>query len=94
MMFFKLSVSSITFATIAGAVNIKNIRCPDGNFASDEARTACEWQSLIDNQDKMVVKFKAAVSKLAVIGHNPNNLVDCSDVVPEANVPLEKKHAT
>ncbi|KAL5480646.1 hypothetical protein ACEPAI_9586 [Sanghuangporus weigelae] len=61
---------------------------------SRDKRTACEWQSLIDNQDKMVVKFKTAMAKLAAIGHNPSTLVDCSDVVPEANVPLKKKHAT
>ena len=57
-------------------------------------RTACEWQSLIDNQNEMVVKFKTAMAKLAVIGHDKKGLVDCSDVVPAAKVPLKKKHAT
>jgi manganese peroxidase len=30
----------------------------------------------------MASSFKAAMSKLAVLGHNRNALIDCSDVVP------------
>lgn len=30
----------------------------------------------------MASSFKAAMAKLAVLGHNTNNLIDCSDVVP------------
>ena len=30
----------------------------------------------------MVRKFEAAMAKLAVIGHNPRTLVDCSEVIP------------
>lgn len=30
----------------------------------------------------MVSKFEAVMKKLAVLGHNPNALVDCSEVIP------------
>ena len=35
-----------------------------------------------DQQDKMAAAFKAAMSKLAVIGHDPSEMVDCSEVIP------------
>lgn len=30
----------------------------------------------------MVSKFEAVMSKLAALGHNPRDLVDCSEVIP------------
>ena len=30
----------------------------------------------------MVTKFEQAMMKLAVVGHNPNTLIDCSEVIP------------
>ena len=37
----------------------------------------------------MVRKFEAVMSKLAVLGHNPRELTDCSEVIPvPANVQL------
>ena len=30
----------------------------------------------------MVSKFEAVMSRLAVVGHNPNTLIDCSEVIP------------
>lgn len=35
-----------------------------------------------DEQEFMAASFKAAMAKLAVLGHNRNDLIDCSDVVP------------
>ncbi|KAF8890795.1 manganese peroxidase 1 [Gymnopilus junonius] len=48
---------------------------------SQDPRTACTWQSFVNNQQKMVTEFKAAMAKLQVLGQ-PRNLIDCSDVVP------------
>ncbi|KAL5507604.1 hypothetical protein ACEPAH_7060 [Sanghuangporus vaninii] len=45
-------------------------------------RTACTWQSLVDNQLLMMEGFRSSMSKLAVIGQNKAELVDCSDTVP------------
>jgi manganese peroxidase len=48
-----------------------------------DSRTACEWQSFVNNQAKLQSAFKAAFKKLAVLGHDINNMVDCSEVIPE-----------
>jgi len=55
-----------------------------------DARTACEWQSMVNNQQLMMRNFQSAMAKLAVVGHNPNQLVDCSEVVPIPKAPLGK----
>ncbi|KAL5485513.1 hypothetical protein ACEPAI_8155 [Sanghuangporus weigelae] len=55
-----------------------------------DRRTACEWQAQIDNQQLMMSNFKRAMAKLAVIGHNPNRLVDCSEIIPQPLPPVRK----
>ncbi|KAF8651047.1 hypothetical protein AX16_004910 [Volvariella volvacea WC 439] len=60
--------------------------------------TACEWQSFITDQDRMVAKFTVAMTKMATIGHIPALLTDCSEVIPipaaakaqVANLPARK----
>ncbi|KAF8881785.1 hypothetical protein BD779DRAFT_996833 [Infundibulicybe gibba] len=47
-----------------------------------DSRTACEWQSFVNNQAKMQSAFKAVMLKLSLLGQNPNNMIDCSDVIP------------
>ncbi|KDR78109.1 hypothetical protein GALMADRAFT_138251 [Galerina marginata CBS 339.88] len=47
---------------------------------SQDPRTACFWQAMINNQQLMMAEFKAAMAKLQVLGQR--NLIDCSDVVP------------
>ncbi|KAL4252069.1 Peroxidase [Abortiporus biennis] len=47
-----------------------------------DPRTACEWQSFVDNHASMVSKFEAAMAKMAILGHNAHDLVDCSEVIP------------
>nr|AAA33742.1 manganese peroxidase I precursor [Phanerodontia chrysosporium] len=47
-----------------------------------DPRTACIWQGFVNEQAFMAASFRAAMSKLAVLGHNRNSLIDCSDVVP------------
>ncbi|KAF8184670.1 manganese peroxidase 1 [Pholiota molesta] len=47
---------------------------------SQDSRTACLWQSMINDQTRMQTQFKAAMAKLQTLGQK--NLVDCSDVVP------------
>ncbi|KIJ34465.1 class II peroxidase [Sphaerobolus stellatus SS14] len=49
-----------------------------------DPRTACTWQSFINNQELMQNAFVVAVDKMSRIGlKNPQNLVDCSVVVPQ-----------
>ncbi|KAH8116580.1 manganese peroxidase 3 [Phellopilus nigrolimitatus] len=58
-------------------------------LARDE-RTACEWQSMVNNQLLMQENFKSAMAKLAVVGHDPRELIDCSDLIPQALPPVAK----
>ncbi|KAI9461299.1 manganese peroxidase 1 [Lactarius psammicola] len=47
-----------------------------------DPRTACLWQSNVNQQSHMNSAFSAAMAKLSVLGQNTRNLVDCSDVIP------------
>ncbi|KAH8992833.1 manganese peroxidase 1 precursor [Lactarius hatsudake] len=47
-----------------------------------DPRTACLWQANVDQEGHMTSAFAAAMAKLSVLGQNPRNLVDCSDVIP------------
>ncbi|KJA19724.1 class II peroxidase [Hypholoma sublateritium FD-334 SS-4] len=49
---------------------------------SQDPRTACLWQAMVNDQERMMSEFKAAMAKLQVLGQNTRRLVDCSDVVP------------
>ena len=61
----------------------------DFELARDE-RTACEWQSMVANQQLMMNNFKSAMEKLAIVGHNARDLIDCSDLIPAAKAPVSK----
>ncbi|KAJ7455092.1 manganese peroxidase [Mycena latifolia] len=53
-------------------------------------RTACFWQGFVNKQDYMAASFKAAMAKLAVLGHKRSDLMDCSEVVPDTvNKPVK-----
>nr|P19136.1 RecName: Full=Manganese peroxidase H4; AltName: Full=MP-I; AltName: Full=Peroxidase manganese-dependent H4; Flags: Precursor [Phanerodontia chrysosporium]AAA33746.1 Mn-dependent peroxidase precursor [Phanerodontia chrysosporium] len=64
----------------------------DFALARDE-RTACFWQSFVNEQEFMAASFKAAMAKLAILGHSRSSLIDCSDVVPVPK-PAVNKPAT
>nr|ADW41627.1 manganese peroxidase 1 [Agrocybe praecox] len=49
---------------------------------SQDPRTACFWQAMVNNQELMIAEFRAAMSKLQVLGQDKSRLIDCSDVVP------------
>ena len=38
----------------------------------------------------MMANFQRAMAKLATIGHNPRDLVDCSEVIPQPKAPVNK----
>nr|BAC06185.1 manganese peroxidase isoform 1 [Phanerochaete sordida] len=58
-----------------------------------DSRTACFWQGFVNEQAFMASSFRAAMSKLAVLGHSRSALIDCSDVVPQPK-PAVNKPAT
>ena len=47
-----------------------------------DPRTACFWQGFVNQQEFMSQSFRAAMAKLAVLGQDTSNMVDCSDVIP------------
>ncbi|KAM5530971.1 hypothetical protein V8D89_015353 [Ganoderma adspersum] len=63
----------------------------DSELARD-SRTACEWQSFVNNQAKIQSAFKAAFRKMTVLGHDESQLVDCSDVVQTPPAPASNAH--
>ena len=38
---------------------------------------------MLDNQAKLQNRFQAAFTKMTVLGHNVNDLIDCSEVIPQ-----------
>ncbi|TDL25715.1 manganese peroxidase 3 [Rickenella mellea] len=56
-----------------------------------DRRTACAWQSMVDNQFLMMANFKLAMAKLAVVGQNVFKLIDCSEAVPVPQPPNGKR---
>ncbi|KAL4246228.1 Manganese peroxidase 3 [Abortiporus biennis] len=58
------------------------IRLQSDSELARDSRTACEWQSFVNNQAKLQSAFKAAFAKMTILGHSPSSLIDCSDVVP------------
>ncbi|KAJ6551901.1 Mn peroxidase MNP5 [Mycena capillaripes] len=64
-------------SAVAGELRLQS----DHLLARDSA-TSCDWQSLAGNQAAMGSAFAKAFNKMGLIGHNPANLIDCSDVIP------------
>ncbi|KAI5118922.1 hypothetical protein M0805_003746 [Coniferiporia weirii] len=57
---------------------------------SRDPETACFWQDMVNNQNLMMSNFKNAMSKMAVLGHDPKKLIDCSEAVPTPQPPVKK----
>ncbi|KIJ56820.1 class II peroxidase [Sphaerobolus stellatus SS14] len=58
------------------------IRLQSDHLLARDSATSCEWQSFVNNQAKLQSAFRAAMAKLAVLGHNRADLIDCSAAVP------------
>ncbi|KAJ7479765.1 putative versatile peroxidase [Mycena latifolia] len=66
-------------SAVAGELRLQS----DHELARD-SRTSCIWQSFAGNLPAVHSAFSPALAKLAILGHNPANLIDCSDVIPAA----------
>ena len=62
---------------VAGEMRLQS----DHNFARD-SRTACEWQSFVNNQTKLQEDFQFIFTAIATLGQDMDSLIDCSDVIP------------
>jgi len=58
------------------------IRLQSDHLLARDARTSCTWQSFANNQALMASSFRAAMQKMAILGHSRSSLIDCSDVIP------------
>ncbi|GJE95276.1 lignin peroxidase [Phanerochaete sordida] len=47
-----------------------------------DSRTACEWQSFVNNQSKLTSDFQFIFLALTQLGQDPDIMTDCSDVIP------------
>ncbi|KAI0672097.1 versatile peroxidase VPS1 [Trametes maxima] len=57
-------------------------RLASDDLIARDPRSACEWQSFVTNQQRMVQKFTQAMAKMTVLGNDVRTLTDCSDVIP------------
>nr|BAR45976.1 manganese peroxidase isozyme [Phlebiopsis crassa] len=67
---------------IGSGTDVGELRLQSDFALARDSRTACFWQGFVNEQAFMAASFKAAMSKLAVLGQNREDLIDCSDVVP------------
>lgn len=51
-------------------------------FHPDKLKKLTSIPGPLANHAAMVAKFEAVMAKMAVLGHNPNTLIDCSEVIP------------
>ncbi|GJJ13032.1 manganese peroxidase [Clathrus columnatus] len=63
-------------------VNVGEMRLQSDFALARDPRTACTWQGFVNEQEKMSNAFKQAMKKLAVVGQDTTNFIDCSEVVP------------
>ncbi|KXN90158.1 Versatile peroxidase VPL1 [Leucoagaricus sp. SymC.cos] len=49
-----------------------------------DSRTACDWQDFALDQGKMAQEFADVMLKMSLLGQDKNQMVDCSDVIPQA----------
>ncbi|RPD68904.1 peroxidase MNP1 [Lentinus tigrinus ALCF2SS1-7] len=64
---------------IAGEMRLQS----DHLLARDD-RTSCEWQSFTNDQEKFAETFPDVMGRLALLGVDQSQLVDCSEVIPIA----------
>jgi len=56
-----------------------------------DSRTSCEWQAQALNQTLMAQNFAAGINKLALLGQNSANLLDCTEVIANAPPATQKQ---
>ncbi|KAL1948470.1 hypothetical protein VTO73DRAFT_12545 [Trametes versicolor] len=68
------------------------IRLQSDHTIARDSRTACEWQSFVDNQPKAQQMFQFVFHDLSIFGQDINSLVDCTEVVPIPAAPQGHTH--
>ncbi|KAI0706504.1 peroxidase [Earliella scabrosa] len=68
------------------------IRLQSDRDLARDSRTACEWQSFVNNQARLQARFKQAFKKMTLLGHNQADLIDCSEVIPNPPAAVGRAH--
>ncbi|KAJ7097421.1 Mn peroxidase MNP4 [Mycena epipterygia] len=55
------------------------LRLQSDHLIARDSETSCIWQSFAGNLPAVQPAFASAFNKLSIIGHNPADLIDCSD---------------
>jgi len=68
------------------------IRLASDSKIARDYRTACQWQTYINNQARLTADFGAAMYKVSMVGQNPykSSMYDCSGAPPSPTPPLGK----
>ncbi|CDO72539.1 Class II peroxidase [Trametes cinnabarina] len=65
------------------AAPLKGLLRLQSDFAiARDNRSACEWQSFVNNQEKAQAMFQFVFHDMSILGQDINSLVDCTEVVP------------
>ena len=83
----KSGIQGTVMSPLKGEIRLQT----DHLFARD-SRTACEWQSFVNNQPKIQGRFHDAFHDLSLLGHNINDLIDCSEVIQTPPAPASNAH--
>ncbi|TFK87404.1 class II peroxidase [Polyporus arcularius HHB13444] len=60
------------------------MRLQSDHLLARDSRTACEWQSFTNDQEKFAETFPDVMGRLALLGVDESTLIDCSEVIPIA----------
>lgn len=95
MRFFSYAAPSVNRNGSVGQVNSPipgELRLQSDFQIARDPRTACAWQVLITNPTKMSADFKAAMTKLSLLGQDITKMTDCSDVIPVPQQIVPRPH--
>ena len=68
------------------------MRLQSDHLIARDSRTACEWQSFVNNQPKIQGRFHDAFHDLSLLGQNIDDLIDCSEVIQTPPPPASNAH--
>ncbi|KAH8102147.1 prepropeptide lignin peroxidase [Cristinia sonorae] len=59
------------------------MRLQSDHLLARDSRTNCEWQSFVNNPQKLHDRFIDAWLKISLLGNDQDAMIDCSEVIPE-----------
>ncbi|TCD71232.1 hypothetical protein EIP91_011710 [Steccherinum ochraceum] len=58
------------------------MRLQSDHLLARDSRTNCEWQSFVNNPQKLHDRFIDAWLKISLLGSDQDTMIDCSEVIP------------